>query len=136
MRGGEETIWPVDVYLQVTGDDRRKEGETEEAYNTRIKKLTLALVLGYEFKFDPNPQQDSIKKGKLYRTGSDTIHDSNARFKVIDGNYYPSSLYSIYIIDIAGIRRGILSHFRKHPVDESWENRFDTNPDEFIKGYM
>ena len=136
MRGGEETIWPVDVYLQATGDDRRKEGETEEAYNTRIKKLTLALVLGYEFKFDPNPQQDSIKKGKLYRTGSDTIHDSNARFKVIDGNYYPSSLYSIYIIDIAGIRRGILSHFRKHPVDESWENRFDTNPDEFIKGYM
>ena len=134
MRGGEETIWPVDVFLQATADDRRKEGENEEDYNTRIKNLTLELVLGYEFKFDPNLQQDSIKKGKLYRTGSDTIHDSNVRFKVIDGNYYPSSQYSMYII--AGIRRGILSHFRKHPVDESWENKFDTNPDEFIKGYM
>ena len=109
-----ETVWPVDVFLQIPGDDRRKEDENEQDYNERVKHLTLDSVPGYVFMFDPAQHQDGIKiEGKLVIKDSDPTHKPNMVFKVIDGNYYPPAFYSFLILDSEGKRRGIVSHFRK-----------------------
>ncbi len=112
-----KTVWPVDVFLQIPGEDRRKEDENEQDYNERVKHLKLDSVPGYVFMFDPAQHQDGIEieeiKGKLVIKDSDPTHKSNIVFKVIDGNYYPPAFYSFLILDSEGNRRGIVSHFRK-----------------------
>lgn len=113
MRGGENiVVWLVDLFISNSHDPAISNVKFE--FNSTDKRnLDIANHI----------------TGKLLV--NDNHNTSNCTFDCIAENYYPPNWMNIYIVG-----REVLHHFRKHPVDESWKKNFDTNPDEFIDGYL